>query len=717
MVQLILAPLRGNAGGRYFPYQGYLGLTPVRVEGGVYFNSPPSPSHSRLSPVVCTRLEDDGKPILAKSLAVAVRCYESRQGKTGVIHSRLLVDYACVVWRKPDDRDYADLGHFDGSFKITLPKRVAGFSTAHYQEYRTFWRVEAILDHVPISGVGSRLLRYFDLPLVRYDVPPPLPPLSPGSPSPMSHCSTPHILCLPNAKSPTPVLHYNLSTPELPIGPADLVFTSLYLRPLESSLTIRSASVFIERRIDLHSVHSNPNASTSSYAITPDATDDSGSGHSPKDGYFHSAMGSSSNSPAITLSSSVPESSSSSSRRPRTPYLSPPAQRTFTLEVPSTASPSSSSYTVSSITPLIPSSPSPSTPSTQSFSCPPPPTPTTDAPSKTLTTTITYADSGVGGFAYDASTGIWSKSVSMQWPKSKSRHVWAMGESVKSELAEVSFWVKVKVIVTSPNFGTTTLDLEPREITVVSTNDSDRRLALAKFAEQKETVLAMREKSRDRERENNSKTPSTVSTGEKRSQESYVLVEDNTNSSSTESQPGKSPRKSHHDRPRLDAHSTPNPTSSSSASSPSSRKSTRRPHTSAGPRDKSNLPYTSPPDSATSHSHRSGGQTRSGGGGRPGTGISVNEVQVPRSSVSSNRGVGGGGVVDVNGGGAVGVGVGGNKEDAIKAWEEELARIENASRRSTADMLAFFGMGKRRRKEKEKVKEREKVPRGIFAGV
>ena len=31
------------------------------------------------------------------------------------------------------------------------------------------------------------------------------------------------------------------------------------------------------------------------------------------------------------------------------------------------------------------------------------------------------------------------------------------------------------------------------------------------------------------------------------------------------------------------------------------------------------------------------------------------------------------------------------KEDLIRAWEEELARIETVSRRSSAGMLAFFG--------------------------
>lgn len=39
MVKLSLVPLKGNAGGRYFPYQGYLGLTPLRVEGGQYFSN------------------------------------------------------------------------------------------------------------------------------------------------------------------------------------------------------------------------------------------------------------------------------------------------------------------------------------------------------------------------------------------------------------------------------------------------------------------------------------------------------------------------------------------------------------------------------------------------------------------------------------------------------------------------------------------------------
>ena len=126
MVQLSLTTVKGNGGSRHFPFHGYLGLTPIRVEG-----------------IVRTRLDEDLKPIQAKSLTVSVRAYESRPSRIGSPHTRLLVDYSQTLWRKPDGQSYADLGEFDATFKITLPKRVAGFSSANYQDYRTFWRVEA----------------------------------------------------------------------------------------------------------------------------------------------------------------------------------------------------------------------------------------------------------------------------------------------------------------------------------------------------------------------------------------------------------------------------------------------------------------------------------------------------------------------------------------------------------------------------------------------
>ncbi|THG98590.1 hypothetical protein EW026_g3629 [Hermanssonia centrifuga] len=126
MVTLYLSTTKGNGGIRHFPYQGFLGLTPVRIDG-----------------IVRTRLDEDQKPIPAFSLTIYVRSYEARQTRTGSLHSRILAEYSQTVWRKPDGQDYASLGDFEHPFKITLPKRVAGYSTANYQDYRTFWRVEA----------------------------------------------------------------------------------------------------------------------------------------------------------------------------------------------------------------------------------------------------------------------------------------------------------------------------------------------------------------------------------------------------------------------------------------------------------------------------------------------------------------------------------------------------------------------------------------------
>lgn len=74
-------------------------------------------------------------------------------------------------------------------------------------------------------------------------------------------------------------------------------------------------------------------------------------------------------------------------------------------------------------------------------------------------TTITYADAGRSAFAVDSSTGVMTKTVSLQWPKSRSQNVWSMGETFKSEIAEVTFWVKVKVSLISVEINIKVLHL------------------------------------------------------------------------------------------------------------------------------------------------------------------------------------------------------------------------------------------------------------------
>ncbi|KAI0797814.1 hypothetical protein C8Q75DRAFT_20429 [Abortiporus biennis] len=671
MVHLSLVPLKGSLAGKCFPHQGFLGLTPVRVEG------------------VLLAQRDRGS-VQAKSLTISVRCYEQREGKTGVINSRLLVDYSQVIWRPSEGEQSAEFGDFQSSFKINLPKRVPGFSSANFQEYRTFWRLEAALEHVHISGVGSRTLRYSELQMIRFDVPPPLTPPSP------TDSITPFVLYTQSSR-PAPILHYGISTPTQPIGPSDFIFTSVYLRPLDPTASIRSISVLVERRLSLL------NAPVYSSGIPVSGSDYVQEGNPPplppKD-IRPSTSSSANHIPLpITVSSSMPEQSHRHS-----PYNF----QSYSSTTLDTLTPPSSIY--SATEPLLPPSTPPSASTPQSENAPP----------KVLTAAITYADSGRGGFSRDESSGIWSRSVSMQWPKTRSKNVWSMGETIRSELAEVTFWVKVKVIISSPTYGTETYDLEPREILVVSTNESDRKLALTQFAAQKEIALA-RDRSKSKSPGRNKTLPTETNDEEivwvDKTPATKGLVSSEFSSNPWDNPPrnlarSMRPSTSHQQRsqplPSPSASASPtsyripppppqtaNPLTTSfrdsiaSSSKPTTRSSkSRRPHTSAGPRDTSNLPYN---DSSRHHRHHTKDSTvtsrsaphrpgTSGGDGTKGFGISYS-VDIEGNSRGRPAGI------------SHEIG-----DDRIRAWEEELRRIEKASKRSTVDMLGgIFGLGRRKR--------------------
>ncbi|KZT65492.1 hypothetical protein DAEQUDRAFT_676841, partial [Daedalea quercina L-15889] len=222
----ILNAKGGPCPSRYFPHSGYLGLTPVRVEG-----------------IVRTKLEEDRKPLPAKSVSISVRCYEARVSRSrGIVSTTLLVDHTEVLWVKPNTAEWGDVAELELPFRVTLPKSTGGLSTANFQVYRTFWRLEATIDHIPITGVGHRLLRYFDLSLIRYDVPSyslSTPALSPASPY------------LQTNKPRAPSVRYNVSTPDRPVGPSDIIFASVTVQPLDPAVSVRSAVVTVERRIDL----------------------------------------------------------------------------------------------------------------------------------------------------------------------------------------------------------------------------------------------------------------------------------------------------------------------------------------------------------------------------------------------------------------------------------------------------------------------------------
>ncbi|KAJ7752027.1 hypothetical protein B0H16DRAFT_1547146 [Mycena metata] len=584
MVQIILASAKGNHGVRYFPYSGYLGLTALKVDG-----------------VVRTKLDPDNKPLQAKSITISVRCYETRLGLLGVMHSNVLVDYTQVLWSKPDgDHDYADIGDLELPFRITLPAKVAGFSTASYASaYKCSWRVEAIINHAPILGVGSRQIKHSELPLLRFGLPPALESLTPvvGPSLLSSEISHPH----------WPSIRYSINSPTTPIGPLDLVSIPIHLHPSDPSVSFRSASVVVERRMQFFDPTSPPSTPTlpslmSSSAITIPSPPSSSSLPIPQR--------------TSSSSSSLMSYSPASSYKEPSTHLS----SSTTLQASdSRSSPNNASYLVNSVV------------GTES-----------------------------SGLFSRADSGVWSKTLTLQWPAAKSHSRWAIGETIESELVSVKFFVRVKIVVSS-SFGTESLELEERELLVVSTNETERQLALSKYND------ARSEGARSK---------------------------------------SKSPRRTHRqtdDAPPLPASASraehPHRVSASSShysASASSSKPPRRPHTSAGVRDKSRMGVSvSEPENSKDTDPRLGDEFRRRRAMRPDTDRDV-EIGVshragkghfnPPLTVATTA-------VDSGGSGSsTSLSTSSNSPDSnsdeVREWEEELARIEMRSRRSS-DLVGF----------------------------
>ena len=380
-----------------------------------------------------TKLDADLKALQAKSITISVRCYESRVGRVNVLQSNILVDYTQVLWTKPDGVDYDQIGNFEFPFRISIPAKVAGFSTAIFVDYRCMWRIEAgmclllflvisfcrplflVLTHTPISGVGSRQIRHFELPLIRYD----LPPIGPITPTqePLLNQET--------NKPRAPRVRYSINSPKTPIGPLDLVPIPIHLKPLDRGVSIRSASVIVERRIFLRDVGQTPSSTPPSHipvTLQPNPSTSSLAGPSSSPLLPPSASKSTySDFPPHLYHEHEPESSSTLSLTSSVPTVTP---GTF---YPSTTT------LASETTPLLPNS------SNHANSPPSSQIPST----KVIVNPIAGAESS-GNFALDGQ-GMWSKTLTLQWPAPKSHSRWAIGETITSEIVSVKFFVRAKV--------------------------------------------------------------------------------------------------------------------------------------------------------------------------------------------------------------------------------------------------------------------------------
>jgi len=399
-------PSLGNTGFRYFPCSGYLGLTPIRAEGGSSILLCLSNSFRSFSPQLSAQSSRTTKNPSSQNL----------------LPSPFVVTNAGHVWRVATQMFSSTTPRFCGQNQRALTMNQSGISSFLskfrcppmllasatqllsiidvYGELKpvslwpslTFWYTEiaSVLTHTPISGVGSRQVRHSDLSLVRYDIPSWLPP--PVFPEPMLNLQT--------NKPRAPRIQYSIHPPQSAIGPMDLVSIPLHLQPIDKDVSIRSASVVVERRIVLND---NPTPPDPSLWTRPD-------------GLYTKSSNSSLHKPPSSpnLSPLFPNRSSSSTSLSS---LYPDTDPTLSLH-----------SSGSTITPDTPSFPSTST-----------------GPSSTKAIVNPVADAQSSGSFTRDQRGIFSKTLTLQWPSAKSRAHWAIGETITSDLVSVKFILRTKV--------------------------------------------------------------------------------------------------------------------------------------------------------------------------------------------------------------------------------------------------------------------------------
>ncbi|KAM0789717.1 hypothetical protein ACM66B_006574 [Microbotryomycetes sp. NB124-2] len=248
MVVLQLQPHRGNHQ-RFFPHAGFLGLSPVIIQG-----------------TVKTSLQEDQRSIKASALVVRVRCYEAQVlpgGKTNKKSVNVLHEERQEVWSKQPDQDWSDLGEVTKPFRITLGVDAGGVSTCTFKNYRAWWSIEAIIYHKLSSVHGSRQIISHQIPLTQYSAPPSR-PLSP--------------LTWDGGEG----LRYSIaSSNDRAIGPGESLDLTCVFTKDDPALSLRKVAISIERRVSVVSANSSPSSSDDEDSSPPPTGDDLGESWTP----------------------------------------------------------------------------------------------------------------------------------------------------------------------------------------------------------------------------------------------------------------------------------------------------------------------------------------------------------------------------------------------------------------------------------------------------
>ncbi|EGG04694.1 uncharacterized protein MELLADRAFT_108249 [Melampsora larici-populina 98AG31] len=178
MVEISLIPRRGKCA-TFFPHAGYLGISPVFVEGQIRAHEHPQ----------------EKEVVKALQISIRLRCYEEagllnhispQRQETSSIHptdrsrsktTPVLWETSEVVWRASQadsmgcgSSDYIKVGDFEAKWKLVIPASPSIAGAMTFKDWRTWWQVEAVIQrphpHPPITKSYPLNIRNFRCPQV-----------------------------------------------------------------------------------------------------------------------------------------------------------------------------------------------------------------------------------------------------------------------------------------------------------------------------------------------------------------------------------------------------------------------------------------------------------------------------------------------------------------------------------------------------------------------
>lgn len=159
----------------------------------------------------------------------------------------MLWETSKTIWTP--EGEYEDLGCWSKPFSLSVPADAIdkARSTQRTKEWNLVWKLDLVVEHKPIQFVGHSISKTYHVNLYNHTSPS-LPPPSP-----------PQAISIGHDVYSTQVF---MNPPHGSFGPGDKFAFSFYAKPDDPSVTVRKASVVLERRIEARDRSPSPPSSS-----------------------------------------------------------------------------------------------------------------------------------------------------------------------------------------------------------------------------------------------------------------------------------------------------------------------------------------------------------------------------------------------------------------------------------------------------------------------